>query len=221
MSEYRRRLMLGQRDYIKDGLVFRLVGSDFDSVNGTWTDRIDNATFTMTDCTASGDGVNFNGSSSYGYGLPSFEPTYNVYTIEVVFMTRKTTHQAIITPKSGSNLCLTHHGYSNNLSIFCILRNGSTQLRRPLGPKSTNKTVTMSVNTVRNYTNLTSYSTSITIRPSGNAAYFSLGCVLNGTTISNYFNGIIYEVRYYNRQLTVDEVLHNQKIDISRYNITV
>lgn len=225
MSIFRRRLMMGQkediREYIQDGLVFRLVGTDFDSENGTWTDKVDNATFTMTDCTASGKGVDFNGTSSYGYGLPSFAPTYTQYTIEVVFKIRSTGQQAIVMPKSGSNLCLTHRSASGNDSLFNILRNGSTQVKKTYGPKRTNKTVTMSVNTATNYTNLTSYSRAATERPTGNAGYFSLGCVLNGSTKSYYFNGIIYEVRYYNRQLTVDEILYNQRIDISRYKITV
>ena len=47
------------------------------------------------------------------------------------------------------------------------------------------------------------------------------GTFIGGRTASqNLLNGVIYQIRIYNRLLTEAEILANQAIDMARYNIS-
>jgi hypothetical protein len=58
------------------------------------------------------------------------------------------------------------------------------------------------------------------MRPASNKPQARIGGRVDGSSIVT-FKGDIHAVRVYNRLLTEDEILHNQNIDIQKYNIPI
>lgn len=194
--------------YIETGLILWLDGADYTS--GSWVDRIGNRSFTMYNTSASGGGVVFNGSSSYGsYGTLINAP-YNASTIEVVADVANTsTYMFLFSQPSSSYVSMLMHnkklGNASNAQIN--LRN--------IRASSGKHTFSLS----HNY----AYEDKVAATSGGSDWFGSrTGNVLIGQRgqSQSFFKGTIYQIRIYNRILTSDEVLYNQGIDIRKYNIT-
>lgn len=57
-----------------------------------------------------------------------------------------------------------------------------------------------------------------TVQMPTNSTHLVLGADPGGTTVTGgYFQGKIYSVRFYNKALTKEEVLHNYKVDQERF----
>lgn len=195
------------RDYIQDGLVFQLDGMDKGNVEGIWKDLIQGREFTLNNCTLNSNNVEFNGTDSYC--MSSDTISYETYTLEVTFI-RDQIRGAVIDggndfqmiflyATSGDDrrsisgrqvVAQTRFDKVNILSIPTTGRPISSLMPCPIIPK-----YMFSTNTTK-------------------GTY--IGC--NGN-LKNFFKGKIYSIRVYNRNLTSEEMIHNQLLDIERFNL--
>ena len=193
-------------DYIQDGLVFQLDGMDKGNVEGVWKDLIEGREFTLNNCTLNSNNVEFNGTDSYC--MSSDTISYETYTLEVTFI-RDQIRGAVIDggndfqmvflyTTSGDDrryisgrqvVAQTRLDNVNILSIPTTGRPISSLMPCPIIPK-----------------NMTS--------STANGTY--IGCKGN---LVNFFKGKIYSIRVYNRDLTSEEMIHNQLLDIERFNL--
>ena len=238
MSEFRRKILQSIKDdssYIKDGLVFWLDGLDKQQTgNYVWVDKIGGIRFTNNGgVTELPNGFSFNGSKNSilngSKTLTALSDTRNG-TVEIVFYPKLTTNWSPIVCfskwesysertnylviyflKQGVNNCpfdnikysvnYTNYGYkcSNNKLQACSLQYNTHQY----------------INTEK----VTDYQT-IDTGTSSNRGYCRVGGRVDGSNIVTFI-GDIYEIRVYNRKLTDEERLHNQNIDMKRYNIPI
>lgn len=213
LLERRRAMMVKQAsmDYVKDGLVFWLDGTDASA--SEWVDRIGGYEFTLynvlLDTTLGG--VTFKeANGSYGKCATAGNFMASTHTIEAV---------------------ISHAGGNPNQGIFANQISGGTALGSYLGNLwdsigiTTNKwgavfngKQTISIKpTVHCYINRNKIGKgSNDSFGKYNTACMFVGCRANRTYP---FNGTIYQIRIYNRTLTEEEILYNQTIDINRYSI--
>lgn len=194
-------------DYIQDGLVFQLDGIDKGNVEGVWKDLIWGREFTLNNCTLNSNNVEFNGTDSYC--MSSDTISYKTYTLEVTFIRDQITGAVIDGGNDFQMIFLqTTSGYErrfisgrkvvaqtrldkvNILSIPTTGRPISSLMPCPIIPKS------MASSTATN------------------------GTYIGGDgSLSDFFKGKIYSIRVYNRNLTSEEMIHNQLLDIERFNL--
>lgn len=194
-------------DYIQDGLVLQLDGIDKGNVEGVWKDLIQGREFTLNNCTLNSNNVEFNGTDSYC--MSSDTISYETYTLEVTFI-RDQIRGVVIDGGNDFQMIFLYNtsGYDrrfisgrqvvaqtrfdkvNILSIPTTERPISSLMPCPKIPK-----IMFSTNTT-------------------NGTY--IGC--NGS-LANFFKGKIYSIRVYNRDLTSEEMIHNQLLDIERFNL--
>lgn len=195
-------------DYIQDGLVFQLDGIDKGNVEGVWKDLINGREFTLNNCILNSNNVEFNGTDSYC--MSSDTISYETYTLEITFIRDKISGVVIDGGNDFQMIFLkTTSGYErryisgrkamlqtrldkvNILSIPTTGRPISSLMASPISPK-------------------TMYSTNTT-----DGTY--IGCL--GAAQNPFFKGKIYSIRVYNRNLTSEEMIHNQLLDIERFNL--
>lgn len=208
----RRRELINQAqanvDYIKDGLVLHLDGVD--ATTSSWVDRVDGNTINLYNVTKNSDddGVIFNGSSSYGYcsknfgsgasGTIEIVANTNSYSGSIFIVAQKNPYISFVAASSGDLFC--QMGATTNLTRGTITGKHTVCLTRNKGFKDLSK-----LSQLRTY---------------------SLGDPDSGLIIgrrslsfNQMFSGTLFQLRIYDRVLTDAEILFNQKIDISRYNI--
>lgn len=193
-------------DYIQDGLVFQLDGIKRGGVEGHWVDLVSGIDFTLHDCVEEGDHVSFDGNSSYGNGGRSKTMNYSKFTIEACY--RGTGFIFAAYPQTETPLFYAlsnrvYYQYGKGWNIGTI-----DSALRTVGACSTYGMANSAVVT-------TTYSNSML----GNGSTLSIGKRINGSYAANPFNGDIYGVRIYNRELTQEEMLHNQSVDNARFNL--
>lgn len=215
----RRRTMMGasatQPQYITDGLVFHLDCADCNS--GSWVDRIGGVVFDLYGITFDGyGGVVFDGTSaSHGVADNSVIYSANTSTIEVVVANTRV---------SGNNF------------FFCCGKTNA--VTRSLLAASQNTNLVFSCNGAF-YIGIMHSIGKHTIA-FGSQKYIcdgvesTKGGGLDGWGISGFDNNAtlgcrntatdktpctIYQVRIYNRFLTTNEILYNQRIDNERFNL--
>lgn len=215
----RRRQMMMQapkEDYIKNGLIFQLDG--YDAANSSWVDRIGSREFTLTDCTVdSNHGVVFNGTSSQAV---NYSQPFAGATIEAAI-------------KLNSSPLNKWHPIFGQLSkrgeenIILYLTNDYR-----LATRATDSSATQRYYAYQQIMALSAYQDGSDARVNGDATTASSsnlapynyadGLILIGRrtlTGSTRLNGVIYAIRIYDRKLTVDEMLHNQRLDNKRFNL--
>jgi hypothetical protein len=112
-----------------------------------------------------------------------------------------------------------HVNYAHSVEFVSRARDGSTKsYKLPVGTLMT-ASIKSNLPIVANgeYYNETS-STSRGAISNKTAAY--VGARVDGSSIVT-FKGDIHAIRVYNRLLTEEEILHNQNIDIKKYNIPI
>ena len=199
-------------DYITDGLIFYLDGIDKGSTANAWTDLVGGMVLTGT-ATFGDNGVTFDGvnvlHSDTELPQDSAEP---LYTIEVCCSDVSTKGIVFISRNyaTASAVCV-------NLTTGQFFNNNSVN---SLPPAVIPQTFTCSVNAdarLLNGMQVTGY---------GNMNAWSNGGTNVGGrkwpgSITNGVVGTVHSIRVYNRRLTEEEMLHNQTIDIKRFNLNI
>lgn len=199
-------------DYITDGLIFRLDGIDKGSTENAWTDLVSGMILTGT-ATFVDNGVTFDGSnvlhSDTELPQDSADPLYtievccsDVTTKNIVFASR---HFA---PASAVCVNLATGQFFNANSV------------NSLPPAVIPQTFTCSVNATARLLNgmqVTGYGS----RNSWSNSGTNVGGRKYPAHNTNGIVGTVHSVRVYNRRLTAEEMLHNQQIDIKRFNLSI
>ena len=210
--------------YITDGLVFWLDGIYKGDDNTVWTDLIGNRSFTLTDCTFTTDGVDFNGSTSGGLWNGKIEVHYSAGTIEAVYDIDDpdtANWGAILQPDSSrANIGMIIRKKKTSAipagTVVIDFHNGSGSNTRR---KTAAYTGTTSVSSSRGYSNGVSMSTvALSALGCNSGEWVSIGYRANDSG-GQRFDGRIKCIRIYNRKLTADEVLSNQQVDNTRFNL--
>ena len=204
--------------YIQNGLIFFLDCKDF--ISGTWVDKVGNSSFAMNNCVKDGDGVKFNGTTSYGTTEDDLSFPSQAYTIEMVVKGEKevsvsSDSQIIFNTKNSGDFSL-GFGMAGGNKLYTF-QAGTTNhnlgylYTTALGIKR------LSVNKDRCIVNGESLASST------NVGNWSVGAkVVVGANASNtnwYFKGTIYAIRIYNRLLSESEMKANQMFDLDYYNL--
>ena len=216
----RRRYMgsnkgIDENSYIQDGLVFQLDGINKGATDGTWVDLKSNRVFTANNST-------YIQSDDDGFTFIDGSNAFNAMTCSSALTGSTTwTMEAACSPTAWNTLTSRALFTSSNRGCGLSLRgdfhwsNGSNKgwenniLSQQL-PK-----VTLSMNAdmgVLNGEQLTKTKGGEQMTTSG----FQVGsCQNKGFN----FVGTIHSIRMYNRSLTLEERLHNQKVDNIRFNL--
>lgn len=224
MSIFRRRLMMGQGEteilpansYIQDGLVFQLDGYERGtSVNNEWVDLIGGQVFVPSD--QSTDAVWSDGKLITPYEMICADYTLAVtlrtMTVEVVFEITNNYNGVIFKSKrtstserSADSACVVIY---NKYILLSNLKNYRPAVKSLSTDWRTLSATALTVSTGRAIINgsektVSSYDF---IYPNGDHA--QIGTI----------TGSISSIRIYNRVLTAEEQLYNQRIDNERFNL--
>lgn len=198
--------------YIRDGLVLWMDGINKGTVSGAWVDRTAGHVFeSINGFTNGANYVGLSRSSSQYFRNATFtgpaekEPT----TIEVA-----------ISDYLGSSMAFMPRGTSVAFGVMSSAKGAiwtshdwaTYAINFPAGSKL------FSINSdtvIVDGNKITSFGASEWW--TGEDSYNYIGRRSTGT----YFDGKIYSIRIYNRILSQAEMLHNQRIDIKRYNIGI
>lgn len=197
-------------DYISNGLVFHLDCED--ATTSKWIDRKGGIEFAMNNVSIGSDGGVIFSGSSYGY-----------YSENLNFPSSSSTIEVVVYP-------------SANAAGVVFFTNAAGMVAFGLGDRITTKSgngnyrstyIWESTGPFRKFTFAVA-GNSLAVRDkshptaSGTDSWFlkNKGTYIGTrSTSQNFFKGSIYQIRIYNRVLTEDEILHNQDIDIQKYNI--
>lgn len=210
--------------YITDGLVFYLDGIEKGSTQGAWTDLVGGIVFSpYTDgVTFNADNVEFSGSRNTALisnvdGSTDYLPTNDSATIEICYNNT-----------SGNlNVALFYGGNYNKALSFQIRNTTEVSFSTKnsgvpyMGLHTNQAKTTYSISRERVYENCIeqSFSTNKGYMTGNFSKIIVGGSGRGASTIYDIFNGRIYSIRIYNRQLTEAEVLSNQRIDNTRFNL--
>ena len=217
-----RRQMLQEiylpENYIMDGLVLWMDGIKKGSTT-QWIDRIAGKVFIGT-ATFNDNNVEFNGTSNYLYNYNDYTPPgSNTGTIEIVFETYDdTAAQMIFMPRSGSTRLACYFNPTSNK--FWIAGGSTTKRNTYISSVIANTKISASFSNARAYLNGTALTASTTDYIGGavtNYNYIGKRRTDSDTSAHNFFNGKIYSIRIYNRQITADEIAHNYQVDRKRF----
>ena len=206
--------------YITDGLVLWLDGLDRGGVSGEWHDLIDleNIVTLTGNYSENTNGVYFPGDNDcYGTFEKSVAISWDVGTIEGAVE---------LTSADGTGRPLISMGNSKIGGSIAMGANGVAALRYYLyGNTMPNWSVTLQPENLK-----------LTFSGNATRAYINGKLCVEGTTSQfpsmstkrlgnrgsgNPFKGTMYSIRVYNRKLTDAEMLHNQMLDNTRYNMGI
>lgn len=182
--------------------------SSYPGSGTTWTNLVDNSTYTITSGTydsANGGSIVFNGTSTVvPIGTPLASGTN--YSIEAWVLATSTASSHNIV-SSSSNVFFVSAGtlYGGVGGSFLLV---STTL-----PTSVWKHVVLtfddSANTMTLYMNGSQVSQNTTVTQSFISETLRIGCHISGATLVSFWNGKIAQVRIYNTALTAANILTN------------
>lgn len=216
--------------YVANGLVFRLDGLDTGQTSGKWTDLVGGIEFTNHGAAKVATGWDFDGSSYMDSSSPLSGMDWNNGTLEVCFTSRLTGQAYFILAAAQSDLVMcfapaaslsgddadgyvyrrtTNSGATEN---YGIIKASAVNVDNGIGAKivSFNMTNGGLLNGVVKGSGGTYYSADAETR---------IGCRLKNNVNERFFDGIIHAIRYYDRDLTPQEMLANQKLDNERFNL--
>lgn len=212
-------------DYISNGLILNLDGTDRGGTSGHWIDKVDGYDFTLVGgATEQTNGVQFDATTEYGScnnaDLMNAIPAYTSGTIEVCF-----------TPLSGFNGAIrTLVKPSENGKIGAAANSGSkfyhgvdedrVEIARSLVSTISDTSLqVISACASRLMQNRAVSTASLELgKISANRlSAFMIGAGLPTGSGDTTAMAVIHSVRIYSRQLTESEMLHNQAIDLAKY----
>lgn len=195
--------------YIQNGLIFQLDGINKGPNEGAWTDLVGGIVFTNHGATALDNCWQFNYSQKDYMTSNVILPTTSNCTVEVAYYSTRHSTFIII---SGDR-------YNSHLAVYLV---SASEILFMQNQKKATVTNTLSKNHVFSFNNtnklfdLHSVGTSTATYYNNTAATYIGRRNWGG---GNYFNGKIYAIRVYDRQLTEDEMLHNLQVDNIRFNL--
>ena len=204
--------------YVDDGLVMNLDGLNRGGVSGEWHDLVDSENIvTLSDnYTELANGIDFYDASGYGTFAKETKISRNVGTIEfaVELTALETTGRPVaclsgagyiggsIASKSGSTGAIMRY-YLANTTVNAWYINDEVTKITASGNEDCGMINGKNASLYEGFSSLTPYTKQL------------LGARGSG----NKFKGIIHAVRVYNRKLTAEEMLQNQRVDNFRYNL--
>jgi hypothetical protein len=220
----RRRMLLQmakQEQYVTNGLVLWLDGLNRGGVAGKWHDLIGTEVATLTGEYAElTDGVDFYSGNGYGVFTSSHKINYLNGSIEfaVELTAVETTGRPVcciggnyeiggtIASKSGSTGPVIRFYYQNvGVKAWTLPNSEIGQLKFTASGNNARGIINgITADAYENFSGMTPYS------------MYRLASRGDGNT---KFKGIIHALRVYNRQLTADEMLNNQRLDNKRFNL--
>lgn len=228
-------------DYVQDGLAFHLDGINKGGVADQWTDLIDGVDFPNHGAVALKNGWEFNGMAAWmGYSDPS--KSLDFYgencTLEVCF------EDTLLNQGAGSNnagmfLCAfgvqtdTGSNATNPIYMNTVHNaNGTKYINGVYAGRTENVWMDNLIDTVAN--NTVSINRSRALHngiglESLNATHWAssaggrtIGAQNHGRHgIMQFATGKIYSIRIYDRLLTAEEIIQNQKVDNVRFNLNI
>lgn len=228
--------LLSSAQYISDGLIFELDGLDKGRTGSyCWVDKVGGKTFTNAGGVEElNNGFRFKGTSTSYLSCSTtlVATTYDRYTIEIVLKSDLASGDWAPVVMFGdwgdtyssqyigvAALYSSHVNYAHSLEFVTTAHNGSTKAYKlPAGTLMTTS-IKSNLPIVANgeYYDETSSTSRASI---SNKSVARVGGRVDGSSIVT-FKGDIHAIRVYNRLLTEDEILHNQNIDIQKYNIPI
>lgn len=211
----RRRYNVVIPDYITDGLIFHLDGFNKGETEGIWTDLIGNRKFTNGgEAVFEKDCVRFTGTAnSYltGSNTPSGW-TAGSYTIEVCFYSESTSGCVLFKGRTGGVALIRSGGFHGRSAS-----SASSSIPRFSNNGTNPCTVSYTTDHAMQGFKEMAVASSTTYLNGGHSSAQIGARRTNATTTDVRLTGKIYDIRIYNRQLTLAEMLHNQKVDKLRY----
>lgn len=201
-------MAMQMEDYIRNGLVLWLDAIDKGNIAGAWIDKVGGHSFVGQNNPTFGDNYIMTSQSDGSYLTNDSFPIYgsNESTIEVAISDHTDSTQLIFMPKSTVGGIA--FGLYNNTGIIW-----SSEYRNSIVMATGVKTASIR------------YNLAIV---NGLSATLSGGNVWSGGNNINYvgrrssgnaYTGKIHAIRLYNRRLSENEMLHNQKLDNKRFNL--
>ena len=194
-------------DYVQSGLVLHLDGKSGKS-GSTWTSVVGSVSFTNNNATFNDDNISFNGSSSYLSNTSFTTPLDTVGTIEICFEKSGSGNGIMYMPATDKALAL---GIFNSKAVWTA--NAS---KKSVYSVSQNKGI-ISINNDLAIMNGVSMTSSGTDFWTGRITTTYIG--RRGSGNIYYYSGKIYSIRIYERKLSQEEIIHNQKVDNVRFNL--
>ena len=208
----RRRVYGSKKEdtYIQDGLIFWLDGINKGNDPTAWTDLIGGYTFPYSE----GAVIESNGVANiYSKSVQqAFHAPANTHTIEGVSNYCSTPYGILLYGKQSGDVVLANGGgiitTGNSINFGEQCRMFKTNLRTPTTVSCHDDFLMLNGN-IHTYTEVTNW-----------AQGYGSGFVIGGRYSYGYKNtSKIYSIRIYNRRLTEEEMLHNQRIDNVRFNL--
>lgn len=194
--------------YITDDLVYHFDGIDKGTDATRWTDLVSGAYFTLNSHSSVGENSVIMDGAGYLIGSAGMAVGYSLGTIEACVERTSGTSSGIVFFSSGtSGLSIIISG-----SGMCFAGASNCQFALP----RVDKFIWSSTNQMCVY-NGTKYTSISNNTWNNSASVATLGGRNNGTAY--YFAGKIHSIRIYNRKLSDKEILINQRIDNSRFNM--
>lgn len=215
-------------DYISNGLVLNLDGTDRGGTSGHWIDKVAGYDFELVgNPTEQNNGVEFNDGTKYGSctnaNLLGAIPEYSVGTIEICFTTlsgfnaantvrtlvkpSETGQMGAVVASSGTKFC-----YGADESSAVLARN----LISTVSDESLQTVSASAAQLMQNGVLSTASAVSANIKNNRMSA-FMIGCGIVGGSSTTWAMAVIHSVRIYSRQLSESEMSHNQAIDLAKY----
>lgn len=198
--------------YITDGLIFWLDGLNQGGESGYWIDRIGGKRFTLHGCTQSGTGVGF---SNGGYATYSgaISNNWQNETIEIAISSMAMKNKCWVCPANATTIGI---GLVSSTSAdqFSINMDGASY-KKWNGVSNFARLSANGSYCVINGAQKTKNATSDTWSKNQTTTTY-LGCRYT-TSASRYCGGTMYNIRIYNRILSVAEMQANQAIDVQRF----
>lgn len=221
VTELLRRRFGGKRDegYIKNGLVFYLDGINKGTADpDKWVDLVGGLIFSNDGAVNGTNCWQFNNTSSTYYVLKNTDTlsfSIDTHTIEVCFNSNKN-DGLIFAPRGVSQISFGFYSYYSGNSITW---SSMTSIHTWY---SATKCIGAHTISVSKTNALKDYSTALSkdVQDYWRATNYNYNGIGGRSTNATYqFNGKIYAIRIYNRQLSIDEMAHNQKVDNERFNL--
>lgn len=191
-------------NYIAEGLLYRWVGED--AKNDLWADRISGKIINLFNTQKDGNRLIFDGQSSYG-STDSVEIGMDC-TLEVV---------ANATRNSSVFVC-----FANNIGV-AVNSAGKIIIGQPGSYVFETNRLQKQTLSVTGGENCIAVQNQIELQKANADYLYSVNKnwlvgKRDGGPYNDYFlDGNIYEIRLYNRRLSTDEIVSNQKIDMEKY----
>lgn len=215
-------------DYISNGLILNLDGTDRGGTSGHWIDKVEGYDFELVgNPTEQNNGVEFDNGTKYGSctnaNLLGAIPEYSVGTIEICFTTlsgfnvantvrtlvkpSETGQMGAVVASSGTKFC-----YGADESSAVLARN----LISTVSDESLQIVSASAAQLMQNGVLSTASAVSASIKNNRMSA-FMIGCGIVGGSSTTWAMAVIHSVRVYNRQLSESEMSHNQALDLAKY----